>query len=79
MILSIILFMQLDMNLERLRLAVDNLLGRLAENFANPKTQHLFLLNNYDMTISVLKVGLLPLSYKYTWQSLQFWGVYCSY
>uniref|UniRef100_A0A0D3HEY9 Uncharacterized protein n=1 Tax=Oryza barthii TaxID=65489 RepID=A0A0D3HEY9_9ORYZ len=46
---------QLDMNLERLRLAVDNLLGRLAENFANPKTQHLFLLNNYDMTISVLK------------------------
>ncbi|KAL5223750.1 hypothetical protein ABZP36_010389 [Zizania latifolia] len=46
---------QLDMNLERLRLAVDNLLGRLAENFANPKLQHLFLLNNYDMAISVLK------------------------
>ncbi|KAF0930194.1 hypothetical protein E2562_030844 [Oryza meyeriana var. granulata] len=46
---------QLDMNLERLRVAVDNLLGRLAENFANPRTQHLFLLNNYDMTISVLK------------------------
>lgn len=46
---------QLDMNLERLRFAVDDLLVRLAENFANPKLQHLFLLNNYDMTISVLK------------------------
>ncbi|XP_015697139.1 vacuolar protein sorting-associated protein 52 A-like isoform X2 [Oryza brachyantha] len=46
---------QLDMNLERLRLAVDNLLGRLAENFPKPKMQHLFLLNNYDMTISILK------------------------
>lgn len=52
--------MQLDMNLERLRFAVDDLLVRLAENFANPKLQHLFLLNNYDMTISVLKVSFLP-------------------
>uniref|UniRef100_A0A0D9XKW5 Vacuolar protein sorting-associated protein 52 A n=1 Tax=Leersia perrieri TaxID=77586 RepID=A0A0D9XKW5_9ORYZ len=46
---------QLDMNLERLRLAIDNLLSRLAENFASPKMQHLFLLNNYDVAISVLK------------------------
>ncbi|XP_062204948.1 vacuolar protein sorting-associated protein 52 A-like [Phragmites australis] len=43
------------MNLERLRSVVDDLLVRLAQNFATPKLQHLFLLNNYDMAISVLK------------------------
>ncbi|XP_024317528.1 vacuolar protein sorting-associated protein 52 A isoform X3 [Brachypodium distachyon] len=46
---------QLDMSLERLRLAVDDLLVRFAEKFATPKLQHLFLLNNYDMAISILK------------------------
>ncbi|KAL6643247.1 hypothetical protein ACP70R_021428 [Stipagrostis hirtigluma subsp. patula] len=46
---------QLDMSLERLRSAVDDLLIRLAEKFTTPKLRHLFLLNNYDMAISVLK------------------------
>ncbi|KAJ1295079.1 hypothetical protein BS78_01G196700 [Paspalum vaginatum] len=46
---------QLDMSLERLRSAVDVLLIRLSQTFTTPKLQHLFLLNNYDMAISVLK------------------------
>ncbi|OEL17489.1 Vacuolar protein sorting-associated protein 52 A [Dichanthelium oligosanthes] len=46
---------QLDMNLERLRSAIDVLLVRLAQNFTTPKLQHLFVLNNYDMAISILK------------------------
>ncbi|KAL6883312.1 hypothetical protein ACP4OV_010726 [Aristida adscensionis] len=46
---------QLDMSLERLRSAVDDLLMRLAQKFTIPKLHHLFLLNNYDMAISVLK------------------------
>lgn len=53
--------MQLDMNLERLRSAVDDLVIRLSQKFTPPKLQHLFLLNNYDMTISVLKVCFFPL------------------
>ncbi|CAN6323679.1 unnamed protein product [Urochloa humidicola] len=46
---------QLDMNLERLRSAIDGLLVRLSQNFTTSKLQHLFVLNNYDMAISVLK------------------------
>ncbi|KAF8722496.1 hypothetical protein HU200_022323 [Digitaria exilis] len=46
---------QLDMNLERLRSAIDVLLVKLAQNFTTSKLQHLFVLNNYDMAISVLK------------------------
>ncbi|KAM0900554.1 hypothetical protein ACQ4PT_020578 [Festuca glaucescens] len=46
---------QLDMSLERLRLAVDDLLLRFSGKFATPKLRHLFLLNNYDMSISILK------------------------
>ena len=68
--------MQLDMNLERLRSAIDGLLVRLAQNFTTPKLQHLFVLNNYDMAISVLKVHasilifhliLLPICTKVYW------------
>ncbi|KAI4301992.1 hypothetical protein L6164_035217 [Bauhinia variegata] len=46
---------QLELNLERLRMAVDDLLIKLAKNFAKPKQQTVFLINNYDMTIAVLK------------------------
>ncbi|KAM3402349.1 hypothetical protein ACQJBY_006319 [Aegilops geniculata] len=46
---------QLDMSLKRLRLAVDDLLVRFAEKFATQKLKHLFLLNNCDMAISILK------------------------
>lgn len=46
---------QLDMNLERLQSAIEFLLVRLAQTFTTTKLQHLFLLNNYDMAISVLK------------------------
>lgn len=39
-------------------MAVDDLLIKLAKTFAKPKQQIVFLVNNYDMTISVLKVRL---------------------
>ncbi|KFK41549.1 hypothetical protein AALP_AA2G143700 [Arabis alpina] len=46
---------QLDINLERLRMAVDGLILKLAIMFPESKQQIVFLINNYDMTISVLK------------------------
>ncbi|XP_008810964.2 vacuolar protein sorting-associated protein 52 A-like isoform X2 [Phoenix dactylifera] len=46
---------QLDLNLERLRMAVDDLLVKLAKLFTKPKSQTVFLINNYDMTIAILK------------------------
>ncbi|CAA6675225.1 unnamed protein product [Spirodela intermedia] len=46
---------QLDLNLERLRMAADDLLSKLARAFTKLKLQTVFLINNYDMTISVLK------------------------
>ncbi|KAF3524778.1 hypothetical protein F2Q69_00051381 [Brassica cretica] len=46
---------QLDINLERLRMAVDVLILKLAKLFPRPKQQIVFLINNYDMTIAVLK------------------------
>ncbi|XP_058072973.1 vacuolar protein sorting-associated protein 52 B-like isoform X2 [Magnolia sinica] len=46
---------QLELNLERLRMAVDELLIKLAKTFTKPKLQTVFLVNNYDMTITVLK------------------------
>lgn len=48
---------QLDLNLERLRMAIDDLLIKLAKTFSKPKLQTVFLINNYDMTIAVLKVN----------------------
>ncbi|XXG58298.1 hypothetical protein AAC387_Pa04g0641 [Persea americana] len=46
---------QLELNLDRLRMAVDDLLIKLARTFTRPKQQTVFLINNYDMTIAVLK------------------------
>ncbi|XP_021912590.1 vacuolar protein sorting-associated protein 52 A [Carica papaya] len=46
---------QLELNMERLRMAVDELLLKLAKIFPKPKLQIVFLINNYDMTIAVLK------------------------
>lgn len=46
---------QLDLNLERLRMAIEDLLVKLAKMFAKPKLQTVFLINNYDLTISILK------------------------
>ncbi|CAL9772371.1 unnamed protein product [Musa acuminata subsp. burmannicoides] len=46
---------QLDLNLERLRMAVDDLLVKLAKAVVKPKLQTVFLINNYDMTIAILK------------------------
>ncbi|XP_010263753.1 PREDICTED: vacuolar protein sorting-associated protein 52 A-like isoform X2 [Nelumbo nucifera] len=46
---------QLDLNLDRLRMAVDDLLIKLAQLFPKPKLQTVFLINNYDMTIAVSK------------------------
>lgn len=37
-------------------MAVDDLLVKLAKTFTKPKLQTVFLINNYDMTIAVLKV-----------------------
>ncbi|KAK9023729.1 hypothetical protein V6N11_003931 [Hibiscus sabdariffa] len=47
--------MQLELNMERLRMAVDDLLMKLAKMFSKPKLQIVFLINNCDMTIAVLK------------------------
>ncbi|XP_042055499.1 vacuolar protein sorting-associated protein 52 A-like isoform X3 [Salvia splendens] len=46
---------QLEHNLERLWLAADDFLVKLAALFQKPKQQTVFVINNYDMTISVLK------------------------
>ncbi|XP_021287595.1 vacuolar protein sorting-associated protein 52 A [Herrania umbratica] len=46
---------QLELNMERLRMAVDDVLMKLAKLFSKPKLQIVFLINNYDMTIAVLK------------------------
>ncbi|XP_041008150.1 vacuolar protein sorting-associated protein 52 A-like isoform X1 [Juglans microcarpa x Juglans regia] len=46
---------QLELNLERLRMAVDDLLIKLGKIFPKTKLQIVFLINNYDMIISVLK------------------------
>uniref|UniRef100_A0A0D9VVB5 Vacuolar protein sorting-associated protein 52 A n=1 Tax=Leersia perrieri TaxID=77586 RepID=A0A0D9VVB5_9ORYZ len=46
---------QLDLNLERLRMAVEDLLVKLAKMFPKQKLQTVFLINNYDLTISILK------------------------
>lgn len=46
---------QLELNMERLRMAIDDLLTKLAKLFPKPKSQIVFLINNYDMTIAVLK------------------------
>nr|GLL33035.1 vacuolar protein sorting-associated protein 52 A [Ipomoea trifida] len=46
---------QLELNMERLRMAIDDLLVKLAKMFPKQKQQTVFLINNYDMTISVLK------------------------
>ncbi|KAK4483916.1 hypothetical protein RD792_011125 [Penstemon davidsonii] len=46
---------QLELNLDRLRMAVDDFIVKLAKLFQKPKLQTVFLINNYDMTIAVLK------------------------
>ncbi|KAI7738189.1 hypothetical protein M8C21_018369 [Ambrosia artemisiifolia] len=46
---------QLDLNMERLKMAIDDLLIKLAKMFTKPKLQTVFVINNYDMTIAVLK------------------------
>ncbi|GAB4861174.1 Vacuolar protein sorting-associated protein 52 [Ancistrocladus abbreviatus] len=46
---------QLELYIERLKVAADDLLLKLAEQFWNPRMQSIFLINNYDMTIAVLK------------------------
>ena len=45
--------------MERLKMAVDDLLIKLAKTFTRPKLQTVFLINNYDMIIAVLKVWFL--------------------
>jgi hypothetical protein len=46
---------QIDHILERLRLAACDLLERLAALHAAPAQQSVFLINNYDMVLTVLK------------------------
>ncbi|KAE9452330.1 hypothetical protein C3L33_15767, partial [Rhododendron williamsianum] len=46
---------QIELNLERLRMAANDLLVKLAKMFPKPKLHTVFLINNYDMTIAVLK------------------------
>jgi hypothetical protein len=51
-------YLQLDLNLERLRMAIEDLLVKLAKMFSKPKLQTIFLINNYDLTIAILKVTI---------------------
>ncbi|EFJ12526.1 hypothetical protein SELMODRAFT_446594 [Selaginella moellendorffii] len=46
---------QLELNLERLRVAIDDLLVKLARVFKKQKQQTVFLINNYDMVLAVLR------------------------
>eukprot|EP00897_Mesotaenium_endlicherianum_P003559 jgi/Mesen1/3230/ME000187S02398 len=46
---------QLEMNLERLRAAVDTLLVDLSRVFPKHKQRMIFLINNYDLVLQVLK------------------------
>ncbi|KAM7250293.1 hypothetical protein ACFE04_022176 [Oxalis oulophora] len=46
---------QLDLMLERLRVAVDEVILKIAGLFSKQKQRTMFLINNYDMTIAVLK------------------------
>ncbi|CAM8964777.1 unnamed protein product [Rhodiola kirilowii] len=46
---------QLELNLDRLRMSVDDLLVKLAKLFPKTKLQTVFLINNYDMTIAIVK------------------------
>lgn len=39
-------------------MAIDDLLAKLAKNFTKPKLRTVFLINNYDMTIAILKVSI---------------------
>ncbi|KAI3511176.1 hypothetical protein L1887_18320 [Cichorium endivia] len=45
----------LTMVMARLKMAIDDLLIKLAKTITKPKLQTMFLINNYDMTIAVLK------------------------
>ncbi|GFY88814.1 ribosomal protein PSRP-3/Ycf65 [Actinidia rufa] len=48
----------LELYLERFRMAVDDLFVKLGKMIPKPKLQTVFLINNYDMTISVLPVRI---------------------
>jgi vacuolar protein sorting-associated protein 52 len=39
-------------------MAVEDLLVKLAKMFTKLKLQTIFLINNYDLTIAILKVGV---------------------
>lgn len=55
-------------------MAVDDLLIKLAKNFPKPKSQTVFLINNYDMTITVLKVGIFKITVlKYSYICINQW------
>lgn len=51
-------YLQLELNLERLRMAIDDMVIKLAKTFSKTKLQTVFLINNYDMTIAILKVWI---------------------
>jgi hypothetical protein len=42
-------------------MAIEDLLVKLAKMFSKPKLQTIFLINNYDLTIAILKVAILYL------------------
>ena len=39
-------------------MAIEDLLVKLAKMFSKPKLQTIFLINNYDLTIAILKVTI---------------------
>lgn len=60
-------------------MAVDDLLIKLARTFTKPKQQTVFLINNYDMTIAVLKVreDFLNLAFWLLWIYLTLKFILC--
>lgn len=57
---------QLELNLERLRAAVDTLLVEMSRFFPKQKQRTIFLINNYDLILAVFKVTCFRL----LWQLL---------
>lgn len=47
---------QLEVNLDRLRAAVEGLLVEISRLFPKKKQRSIFLINNYDLILAVLKV-----------------------
>ena len=58
---------QVDQNLSSLQGEVENFILRMAAEFPSRKEQLLFLINNYDMMLSVLAVSVCVCVWMWMW------------